>query len=1028
MNPVRLAVQRPVLITMFILVFVVIGLFSYQKLAQELMPNVDLPFLTIMTVYPGGGPKEVESQISKVLEDEISAVSNIKRIQSINRESLSFIFIEFELGTDINVAANDVKEKVDVAGMNLPDDAENPIVEKFDISSRPIISLAMFGDRSPAELFQIADNEISDAFSKVTGVSTVNLIGGREREIQVHVSKEKLRAYGLSIMDVVQAIAAENLDVPAGRIVVGPDEFSVRLAAKYESLDQLSRTRILLPTGDSILLHDVGQVIDGLKEKRTAAQYQGKSAIGIEVMKTSGANTVTAANGILAALEDLKKIIPSDIEVVVVEDSSEFILDSVRDVATNILIGILLTSLLLFLFLHDIRATIVVATVMPVSIIATLTLMFGAGFTLNIVSLLALGISIGTLVVNAIVVLENISRHLEFTDDPKEAAVNGTSEVAVAVAASVMTNIVVFTPIAFMKGIIGMFFFQFGLTVVFATIFSLIVSFTLTPMMASRLLRKTGDRKLHGFGRAWEKAFGSLEESYRSTLTWSLKHRWVTIVLTLLVFFGSMQLFKFIGGEFFPEEDQGNIYIGVKLPSGSSLERTQQTLLEVEKVVRAEVPEIQAVQLKVGGSNKGVEDGEVYLDVGDQADRERSVKKITNDVRPKLAAIPAAEINFTTGDHGPGYGMGDLEIEVSGAELDKVNELSKRLADEMRKNEGLVDVRVNFYTGKPEITFRPNREQMARYSLYTGVVAGVIRASYEGEEVSRYKEKGEEYDIRVQLTDAERNDMQGVYDLLIPTPMGQIPITQLGTIEITQAAAEIRRLDKKPMIIVSANIAQGDLSGKVKEVGVAIVDWQLEPGYSIHFGGTAESQAENFGYIFEALFLAIILTYMVLCAIMESYIHPFTIMLTLPLGLVGTALALFLSGVSINMMSMMAIVMLVGIVVNNAILILDYTSQLRDKGKAVVEALIEASVTRLRPIVMTNLAIALAIAPQVMAGSGAGYRRAVAVVTMGGVLVSAIFTLYLIPAIYSAFDRITVKGRQEHREAIAAKGEQEAKV
>ena len=1037
MNPVRLAVRRPVLITMLILVFVVIGVNSYSKLSQELIPDIDFPILTIQTIYPGAGPKEVESQVSQKIEDAVSAVSNIEKLQSINREGFSFVFVRFELGTDIDVAASDVKDKVDAILIDLPDDAETPVVEKFDLGQAAIVKFALFGDRPADEMYDLASNEISDAFSQVDGVASVELIGGQEREIHVQCSKERLRAYGLSILDVVQAIAVENLDVPAGRIIDGPEEISVRLAAKYHSMEAIERTRILLPTGKSILLRDVADVRDSLKERRDASLFaergddasgietQAKPAIGVEVQKTSGANTVSTADGVFKALEELYAVLPSGVELKVVEDTSKYIRDSVRDVMTNIVIGILLTSLLLFLFLHDVRATLIVATVMPVSVVATFTLMYAAGFTLNVISLMALGVAIGTLVVNAIVVLENISRFMDIESSADEAAVQGTNEVAVAVAASVLTNVVVFTPIAFMKGIIGQFFYQFGMTVVFATIFSLIVSFTLTPMMAAKFLKKTGDKRKSPFQplwRLWDRAFGSLEESYRGTLAWSLKHRWVTVSATILVFYGAMRLFAFVGGEFFPEGDQGKFFINTKMPPGTSVARHEETLREIERIVKENVPEVEKLQIKVGGGTSSVEDGQIFVDIGEAEFRTRGIKEIVNKLRPKLAVVPAAEITALIGDGGPGYGLGDIEIEVTGPELDEVYSLAKKLEATMDTVDGLVDIRVNFQTGKPEYTFVPNREQMARYGVYTGQIAQVLRASYEGAEASRYSDRGEEYDIRVQLTDAERNDPYGLESILVPTPLGQIPITQLGDIRFTQAESEIRRLDKRRLIIVSGNIGEGDLTGMVAAIQSKIDAWDspVAPGYKIHFGGQAEMQSREFGYIFEAMILAIVLTYMVLCAIMESYIHPFTVMLTLPLGLVGTAVALFLGGVTINLMSLMAVVMLVGIVVNNAILILDYVSQLRDKGKAMVEALIEASVTRLRPIVMTNLAIALAIAPQAMSGSGAEFRRAVAVVTMGGVLVSAIFTLFLIPAIYSAFDLATVRGYREYKEAKAA--------
>jgi len=637
--------------------------------------------------------------------------------------------------------------------------------------------------------------------------------------------------------------------------------------------------------------------------------------------------------------------------------------------------------------------------------------MYAAGFTLNVISLMGLGISIGILVTNAIVVLENISRHMTMKEDPGHAAEVGTSEIAVAVIASVMTNIVVFTPIAFMKGIIGQFFYQFGLTVVFATIFSLVVSFTLTPMLASKFL-KTGHKRAGWspwgvFARGWEKAYRSIEESYTNTLRWSLSHRWVTVVLTVLSFVGGLMLFGWIGMEFFPSSDEGLIEIEVKLPAGTSLVQTDKVLMEMEALIRT-IPEVDTILSKIGGSRQGVEDGELSLKLVDAEERERDVFTIIDQLRPMLAVIPAAEITVGSGGRGPGGGYGDIEIDVSGPELDGVRELSDTVAEIVRGIEGLADVRTTYVSGRPEMTFLPDRHHIASYGLTTGQVAQVLRTSFEGEVASNYREGGEEYDIRVQLDEKDRSKMDSARDLLIATPKGFVPLSQLGDFYITKAETEIQHKNKQRMIVVSANIARGKLGGKVEEIRQQTDALKLEDRYSIYFGGQSEAMQENFGYIFQALILAIILTYMVLAAILESYIHPFTIMITLPLGLIGVALALFLTGESINMISLMAVVMLVGIVVNNAILILDYTAQLRKEGKPIKEALIEASTVRLRPIVMTNLAIALSILPQALAGAGSEFRAAVAIVTMGGVLVSAIFTLYLIPAIYTAMDRLTL--------------------
>ncbi|MCK5713533.1 MAG: efflux RND transporter permease subunit, partial [Hyphomicrobiaceae bacterium] len=592
----KMAVTRPVLTTVMVAAILVLGVFSYFRLVVDLFPEVDFPFVTVTTIYPGAGPEEVESQISKRIEDAVSTIAGIKRMDSINRESLSMIFIEFKLGVDQDQAGIDVKEKVEQILNQLPQSAEKPQVAKFDFRALPIINLALTGPQSLRELYEVADKQVRDAVSQAPGVASVSIVGGRKREIRVALDPAQLIAFGLDASQVIRTIARENVSVPAGRVTEPGQESSLRVLGEFNDLNELRRLPVQTPDGGVVRVSDLGRVIDTAEEARDLAALDGVSSVGLLVQKRSDANTVETAANIRAQVDRLSAALPSGMRVDVVRDKSVFIRTAVRDVLINMLIGILLCTVLLYLFLHSLRTTVIAAIAMPTSIIATFLLMDFGGFSINIVTLLALGISIGVLVTNAIVVLESITRHVEVLgEDPKTAARKGTDEVAIAVAATAMTNVVVFTPIAFMGGIIGMFFYEFGLTVVFATLFSLLVSFTLTPMLASKLLKpKTEQEKklsghsrvlsaieapFLGLARVWERRYRGVEEAYGRALGWSVRHRLRTLAMVVVIFFARLYLFSFVGGEFFPESDNGYIQVILNLPAGTTLDQTHDMLV-----------------------------------------------------------------------------------------------------------------------------------------------------------------------------------------------------------------------------------------------------------------------------------------------------------------------------------------------------------------------------------------------------------------------------------------------------------------
>ncbi len=1012
MNLARICIERPVLAVMLNLVFIFLGIVAFATLTMDLFPKVDIPVVNVRTVWPGAGPKEVESQITKEIEDAVTTISGIKNIESYSLESVSIVTIWFVSGTDPNFAHIDVKDKVDAILGRLPDGIISPVVEKFDLGASPLMELMLTGERPLQELYEYADGNVKDALSRVQGVANVNVLGGEKREIQVNLSKERLKGYGLSITDVTRAINTGNMSMPAGRITQSKDEFTVRMEGEFTSLNELRYLDVFLPAGGTVKLSELGSVDDAFVEKRMTARYGGSEGISLSIIKLSEAQPIELADDVRATIAALKTQLPADVEIEVIKDESVSILDSVNDVQTNIIIGIILTSIILYLFLHNLRMTIIVAVVMPACIVSSFFLMSMFGFTLNIMSMLGLGLSIGTLVVNAIVILENVTRHLDAGVPAKTAAAEGTREVTISVIGSTMTNIFVFIPIAFMSGISGAFFVEFGLSVVFATFFSLWMSFTLTPMLAAYLLKpKSEERMPNVFFRLWDSGMTRLESGYAKILTWSLNHLWANVVIAIVLIGGAGYLARSLGSEFMPKSNGDFLIINVELPPGTTLAETDEMTTEIEAVLKNE-PEVKDVLTKIGKSgrgNEGVEYAEllVVLPKG----HEKHIIEVNNELRTvlegKFPSVTRQQVLLGTGGLPSGA---DIKIEILGNEKDKLIEITqhvKRIVDEMPQ---LVETKSTVRTGKPEITFLPNRNRLKDYGITVAEIGQVLNYSITGSVASTYTEGDDAYDIRVQLNKTDMNIAEKVDQILIRTQKGLVPLSTLGTVVEQSGETQIVRKNKLKLFVIEANLIQGALGAATKQIQEQVAQIDLPSGYQIRVGGDAEEQAESFQAIGVALVQAIILTYMLLAALLGSYTHPFTIMLTLPLGFVGAVLSMSLFGLTINIFSLLALIMLIGIVVNDAILILTQTRIYREEGLPIKEALIKAGPLKLRTIIMTNLTIVISIFPQTLGDQGTAIMRStLAGVEIGAIVIQTICTLTIIPVLYCILDRFTVQ-------------------
>jgi hydrophobic/amphiphilic exporter-1 (mainly G- bacteria), HAE1 family len=1007
----KLSVERPVLITMFILVFIVFGLLAFIDLPLNLMPEFKIPYISISTVYAGAGPREIETQITKVIEDAVTTVSMIDNIQSFSMDNVSISVIKFDMGKDVNVASQEVRDKIDAIVATLPTDSNKPTIQKIDINAFPFLELVLSGDIDGRTLYELADKKVKDRLSQLEGVAKVDLTGGNKRQISIKLKDRTVFENSISLTQLNQILAASNLDMPAGQFTKGTQEYSVRLKGEFQDLEQLRETEI--PTQFGVKkLKQIADVEDSQEEVRSRAVFfntanmkQDNNVVRISVTNNSDGNVVNIAKSIRKLLPELQKELPGGIELNITRDDSGFTESSVNDTISNILMGILLTGLVLFIFLHDWRSTLIVALSMPISIIATFVFMQISGFTLNMMTLMGLSTTVGILVANSIVVLENIFRHKDMGHNRKEAAHTGTSEVAVAVLAATLTNVVVFLPIATMQSMVGQVFREFGLTVTYATIISLIVSFTITPMLASRILpHKVVPTR---FGRTFETWFDKISIKYGRVLQWILKSKkraGLLIITSFMLFIASFGIIPMLGSEMMPQMDQGFVNIQIELPQGSNLEQTAKTLDEITQKI-SHHKEIKHLVTSIGSQG--------FIDTGSNLAsttvqlvdaKQRNIKTIDMvDVLIRdLASVPNARIKVSSAE-GFGGSNAPIDFYLKGTDTDKLEDLRLNVLDAIRDIPGLINLDTSSRSGKAELTIIPDRVKMAQADATTYDLALALRTSVNGIVLTKYRQQGNEYDINVSLAENSVNSPEKIRNLPITIYGQNYVLSQLAEVTFSQGVNKIIHMDKSKAVEFTGYVATGTTLGDVnREIKSRLSKINFPTGYGITYSGETKEMEEMMRDLIRTLILAILLTYMLLAAVLESFTQPLLIMMTLPLALIGVFGALLITGTTINIISMMAIIMLVGIVVNNAILLLDYANQQRRDGKPTYEALLDAGKHKLKPIIMSTLAIILGMMPMALGMGSAGkeMRQPLGIVSIGGLLLSALLTLIVIPSLY----------------------------
>ncbi|MBI4862091.1 MAG: efflux RND transporter permease subunit [Candidatus Riflebacteria bacterium] len=1003
-----LCIQRPVFATMLVSALVVLGTFSYRELGVDLFPKIEFPYVVVTTRFPGAGPVEVESQVTKVIEEAVNTVSGIDELRSTSYESLSQVVIAFQLSRNAGACAQDVRDRLGRVQSKLPQGVEPPVIEKIDPDASPVLSVVVSAPVDPRELTEIARKQVKEPIESVLGVGQVSLVGGRLREIHVSLDADALRAHGLTPVDVKTALQRQNVEVPGGLVETGPTDLVVRTLGRVRTVEQFGDVVVREVAGALVRIRDVATVVDTRQEQRTLARLDGTAAVALLVQKQSGSNTVDVVRAVKARLQTLLPTLPKGATLTTIRDQSRFILASFHAVMEHLVLGAILASFVVLLFLKDARTTVMVALSIPTSIISTFSLMWLMGFTLNSMTLLALTLAVGLVIDDAIVVHENAFRHMEELGKPRrKAASDAAREIGLAVMATTFSLVVIFVPVAFIPGIIGRFLGSFGLTMAFSIMVSLFVSFTLTPMLCGHFLKvhqAKGESRHSWFDRLFEACYIWLLER-------SMNRRWVVVGLSLACVLATVPLFKRVGMDFVPADDQSEFSISVKLREGASLAQTSRVLAQVEESLRRQ-PTVEKLLATIGDqAGTGSNEGQIYVGMVDLARRKSSQSDLMRQTREILAQRFPDLITTVSPINAIGGGgkHADLMLSLQGPDLEVLKKLSSEVVAKLRKTPGLVDVDSSQSAGKPELDIDVDRERAAALGLDVLDVASTIRTLVGGDEeqVTRFRDevRGEEYEVRVRLQERFRNRPELVAQIPIRSREGLLPLGAVAQVRSGLGPTQIGRYNRQRQVMILANLQGLGLSEAQTAVERILADARIPSGYSAGFLGKGKNMGELVSGFVVAFLLSTVFMYMILAGQFESFVHPITILLSLPLCIPFGVLALVLAGERLNLWSMLGLFMLFGIVKKNAILQVDYTNALRETGMDRLKAILQANATRLRPILMTTLTLIAGMIPMALStGPGAGSRRGMAIVVIGGQTLCLLITLLLTPVAYSLFD------------------------
>jgi len=1020
------AVNRFVTVLMIFTAVLILGTAALLNLPIDLLPDIEIPAISIVTVYPGASAEDVESKVTKKIEDFVSTVNNLDEIVSTSQENVSLITAKFDWNTNLDEASNDIRDKLDQVKEDLPDDADDPIVFRINTSQFPVLVYGVTATENFEGLYHLVDNKVTNRLKRVPGVGNTQIIGGLERQIRVDFDPERIEAYDLDLNAILGMLAQANLDLPAGTMKINNTEYTVRIPGEFDNPDQVKDVVVGVDRGKPIHLRDVADVSDGFKDLTEDVRVNGINGLVFMVQKQSGANSVNVANRVRKRVSEIAKELPDDVKIVEVFDTSVFIRQSLSNLSEAVVVGGIIVILVVLAFLRRFRSSMIIALTIPFSLIIAFGMFFLLDFTINMVSLMSLAIAVGLVVDDAIVILENITRHVEGGARPSEAAQYGASEVGLAVMAATLSIVAVFAPLLFARGLTGIMFSQLSATVIVTVLASLFASLTLTPALASRLLRKeTNDspdknRLAQRVFAATERWFIGLESWYGKLLSWTLSNKKKTLGIVAAVFLVSLGLIPFISTEFIPEGDTGDLQINYEMAPGTRMEKTAEVARELEQVIRDRVPESTKIFSRCGQSTRaaaaafgrtgGSHTGMVGVKLVEQKYRDRSTKDVAEVLRRHIETIPGVlKVDIEAGNPLSNVLFGSdkpITVEIIGHDIEQTNALAARILDIVKDTPGTRDAHISRPLGRPEFLVHIDREKAALLAVSVADVASAIRTQMYGTEATKYREAGDEYEILVRAKEDKRDSIEDLENMIITTHNEEIVrLGNLASIEQAIAPTEIERKDRERIVKVGADLYHRPLGDVAADVATGIDKLEIPQGVEVHFGGSVKEQRENFRDLALLLVFSIVLVYMVMASQFESIRDPFIIMFSVPFAFTGVIWALLITRTTLSLMSFIGVIILVGLVVKNGIVLVDYINILRKRGLDAVQAITLGGRHRLRPVLMTALTTMLGTLPMAMSRhEGSEMWKPLGITVIGGMLVSTVVTLVLIPVVYSVFE------------------------
>jgi len=1007
----EICVRRPVFATMLILALTVIGVFAFFNLGVDLFPKVDLPTVIVTVTNPGASPQEVETEITDKIEGAVNTISSIDELRSTSVEGVSQVIITFLLEKDVDVAVQEVRDKVSLIVPDLPETAEQPVVQKLDPGATPVLRIAVSAPRPLREVTYIADKQIKERIESISGVGQVQIVGGSQREIHVLVDPDRMRAFNVTVADVANAVRQQNMELPGGRVDEGAREVTVRTLGRITDLADFNDLAIATRGSYVVKLSDIGRVEDSSEEQRTEARLNGQPAVTLVVSKQSGQNTVAVADAVKQRLAEITSTLPSDVRTEIIGDQSIFIKAALESIETHLIEGGILASVVVFIFLWSFRSTLISAIAIPTSIIATFGLMAAMGYTLNQITMLALTLMVGIVIDDAIVVLENIYRFMEEKRmTPFQAAIEGTREIGLAVLATTLSLLAVFLPVGFMGGIVGRFMSSFGLTASFAIAVSLLVSFTLTPMLSARLLKRKEEDAHPERGSKGSRFYRLIDRAYTWMLRWSLAHRWAIVLICVLIVASIVPLFMGVGANFLPVDDQSQFGISVRTPEGSTLAATSTIVERIAADVR-QLPGVTDTLTTIGeGQQQLVNSASIYVRLTPIEERALTQQQLMVRARELLEKYPKAlrtSVQPVSAISGGSARNADVQYVMKGPDLEKLRKYSEDLLARMKSIPDVVDVDSSFVIGKPELWVVIDRARAADLGVRVADISQALNTLVAGQEVSTFNTGTDQYNVTVRATGKSRASAEGLKRMIVSsTKLGWVSLDRVVRIEEGTGPSAIDRLNRERQITLSANVKPGgSQSAVVEQMNRFVKEMQMEPGYTADLTGTSKELGRTGYYFMLAFLLSFIFMYMVLAAQFESFLHPVTILLTLPLAIPFGILSLLVMGQTVNIFSGLGLLLLFGIVKKNAILQIDHTIGLRARGLSRYDAILQANRDRLRPILMTTLSLVAGMLPLVLStGPGSGTNRSIGVLVVGGQSLCLLITLLAVPVFYTLFE------------------------